>query len=267
MVADVKGLDKGYRCKNEWFDKEPSEPNATEILFFAILLVAAPENHAILADWPALVCNEAATALEQQSRWKPNESWGMLPCKISKLFEPLKVAYERSWQDAELDCIGAALQAVNLPGSMDNLRMTQLRNHLSHGPGKGSDLKGTKHDPKQSVRDAPPRWRTYSIVRVAALLKQHCAAIKRALKSPEVIEVWKLARDELLRYASARIFAASAAPLFASHPRSLACSAARAVRRMRRTSSQPRRRSSTSRSRPPPASRSCATRSWRSPTS
>ena len=133
VVPPKKQKKQGKESEIKWFDTEPSEPNATEILFFSILLVMANADATLLHDWVTRVCNEADTALEQQSRWNPKESWGMLPSKVSKLYAPLKFAYERSWEDADLNRIGAALQAVNLCGSIDNLRMIQLGGENAFG--------------------------------------------------------------------------------------------------------------------------------------
>ena len=69
------------------------------------------------------------------------------------------------------------------PGQHDNLRSSQLRNHLRKGKQEPSSLAA---DGKSSV----PRWRTWRIIDVAQLVNEHGVAMRRALKldvSPDAV--------------------------------------------------------------------------------
>ena len=50
-----------------------------------------------------------SAALEQRAVWKPAESWGDVN-SVSRLFDPLQAAFDRTWTVAELDCVGAAMR-------------------------------------------------------------------------------------------------------------------------------------------------------------
>ena len=159
----------------KWFESGPADANATEILFFAFLLVASSTSAAELDKWATKVIAEQQIAEQHRAAWRaPAEGWGTFN-KVSKLFEPMRVAYTATtWGDAELNWIGAAMQLWDGPGQFDGLRSSQLRNHLrKDNVPLGIALK---------KKDKVPRWRAWSIVRVAELVKRHAVEMRKILK-------------------------------------------------------------------------------------
>ena len=62
---------------NRWHAPGSSEPNDTEVLFLALLLVEAHHRRAQeLQCWATAVADEAQRAAELGASWKPPESWG-----------------------------------------------------------------------------------------------------------------------------------------------------------------------------------------------
>ena len=159
------------------------------MLFFAFLLVLTAKTASDLDFWARRVLSERSEAEQLRAHWQPrNAEHGGFDerNRVSKLYEPMKIAYlDTSWGDAELNWIGSAMQLWDGPGQRDELRSSQLRNHLR---------KDDKHVPrgvgKDSKTKGPPRWRTWSIVRVAELIHKRGADLRRTLKldvSPEQV--------------------------------------------------------------------------------
>ena len=120
--------------------------------------------------------------------WKPlgpdeDGGWGMKN-SISTLFGPVQLAVSSSWEGAELDAIGIAIQQWSGDERFDGLRETQLRDWLSKTP------PGFRRSRKLSAKDAPPRWRTWAIVEVADLIHTHgdqMASMLRLGEEPEFV--------------------------------------------------------------------------------
>ena len=88
-----------YADPNKWIEPGDSEPNNTEVLFFALLLVAAHRGHAQdLQCWAQSVLDiEGVRAAELGSNWKPLGSWGHAN-NMNKIWLPLHEAYvQASW--------------------------------------------------------------------------------------------------------------------------------------------------------------------------
>jgi hypothetical protein len=168
-----------------WFESGKADPNESEILFFAFLLVYSADRAADLHCWATKVAAERENAEQLREQWTPpplsgppggEHGWAMAN-GVSALYEPMRRAYEGTqWPRPVLDLIGAAMQLWDGPGQHDDLRWQQLRNHLRTGANKTIGI------PAKPKGRAPPRWRTWSIVRVADLVKRRGAEMRQLLK-------------------------------------------------------------------------------------
>jgi hypothetical protein len=156
-IADSPDLAPVRAPDRPWFETGEVDPNPSEVLFFALLLVATAESRATLRSWAKQVVDVKPEAMQLKASWQPPQGEGGWPLKnkVSTIFGPLDAAYNRTaWSDSYLDQIGAAMQLFDGDGRIDNVRMSGLRNHLRKGkPPRGVRAPGKKGD-------APPRWRT-----------------------------------------------------------------------------------------------------------
>jgi len=112
------------------------DATSTEVLFMAMITAAAAEDARILGVWAARVAALREGAELEKSKWKPptgEHGWPTIG-KVSKLFEPLQIAYEKTeWDDATLNHIGAAIMYFQGEGQYNGLTHTQLREALRNG--------------------------------------------------------------------------------------------------------------------------------------
>ena len=148
----------------KWFAPGKVEPNDTEILFFALLICASDISAGDLHKWACSVSSLEEEARRLRHEWHA-EQW---------VFEPMRIAYTNTiWSHERLDEIGIAIEQWPGPGQRDSLRWSPLLNHLR------AKAKAVPRTPKHT---APPRWRSCSIVEVAALIKAHGPALRLALR-------------------------------------------------------------------------------------
>ena len=165
----------------KWFDRGEADLGKTETLLEAFMLVmkgfdSAKAGH----DWAGKVRQDAAGAVELKSQWKPLEAtWGPPKKGTSPLFEPMQRAFGAKWHHAELDSIGIAMQYWRGAGQHDSLRESQFRDYIKAQP------IGVRKSQKVSVRDAPPRWRTWSIVHIADLVWRFGKEMRALVKLDE----------------------------------------------------------------------------------
>ena len=118
--------------------------------------------------------------MELKSQWKPLEAaWGPPKKGISPLFEPMQRAFGAKWHHAELDSIGIAMQYWRGAGQHDSLRESHFRDYIKAQPIR------VRKSQKVSVRDAPPRWRTWSIVHIADLVWRFGKEMRALVKLDE----------------------------------------------------------------------------------
>ena len=125
---------------NKWHEPGSSEPNDTEVLFLALLLVESHRGRAQdLQCWATAVADDAERAAELGANWKPPESWGR-ENNQNKLWLPLQKAYvDAAWPDALLEQIGAAMQGWSGLGQHDGLDATLLRKHRTRKPARDGE--------------------------------------------------------------------------------------------------------------------------------
>lgn len=135
-----------------------------------------------MLQWARAVVGEETAANEQRNHWKPrggaSGGWKMVN-GVSSLFSPMAAAVGSTWEEWELQRIGIAIQMWSGPGARDNLRARHLKRWLSEKP------KGWRADKKTALKNAPPRWRTWSIVKVARLLLDHGDELREKLSFDE----------------------------------------------------------------------------------
>ena len=118
-----------YADADKWHESGAVEPNDTEVLFIALLLVEGAQSAEQLHIWAHAVLDDEQRAAELGASWKPLESWGRINNQ-SKLWLPLQQAYaDAAWPDALLDKIGSAMQGWAGSGQYDGLRADALRKH------------------------------------------------------------------------------------------------------------------------------------------
>ena len=195
------GLKEARKASVHWFETKEADANITEILFFAFLVVANADNVAELNVWAKKVADDYNRATELKLAWKPLSTWPVVN-KSSTLFQPMHDAYNNPrvpWSDDKLDEIGVAMQYWRGDGQFDNLRKTQLRNHLSRPP------PGIRLSKKTSLKDAPPRWKSWQIVKVAALISSSGVEMRKLLKldiEPEEAVPLQQRLDEAMDFCS-----------------------------------------------------------------
>ncbi|KAL1528010.1 hypothetical protein AB1Y20_009381 [Prymnesium parvum] len=174
----VRTETKAKKEPNRWLASGEADAGDTEILWLAMALnfkgFPTVEEQ---KEWYKKVLLDETRAREQREAWKPlstgDGAWP-LKGKSSTLFEPIERALKCcTWTHSDYEKIGTAIQLWDGPGQHDGLGKTQLDSYI-HKPPLGSRL---------NKKTAPPvRWRTWSVVKVAAMMKEHGVALRRALK-------------------------------------------------------------------------------------
>ena len=167
---------------NEWFAQGESDPTMTEVLFMALLLVACDLPDDGLQKWAQQVAADGPRAEALGVAWQPltideHRTRGFEGSKgKSKLWSPLEYVFMKTvWSNTLLDTIGAGVSLWHGDGCWGNLTHSELRQHLNRSkPRLG--VRPNKKDP------APPRWRTWSVVRVADLIDRRFGDLKKAVK-------------------------------------------------------------------------------------
>ena len=165
---------KPYNDPNRWCAAGHADANMSEVLLWALMLcvthVGAVKK---LETWARAVINEAPEAEALRTAWVP--SWPKSTVyRVSAIFDPICYAYQKvQWTEQALDSIGLAMQAWCDDGRVDKLTGILLKKYVYKprlGPAK-----------PESRREPPPRYRSWAIVRVARLLLDRGAALRRLL--------------------------------------------------------------------------------------
>lgn len=191
----------------QWFEPGLADPNMTEILFFGFLLAQHSGLSAgDLRRWATQVVADRPRAQELGAAWKPltendGENGFAKEGPRSELWEPVKKALvEHSWSKPELGKIADAMSTWNGEGCYGGLNHEHLYQYFNKSKPK-LGLRPNKKDP------APPRWRTWSIVLVADLVKRHLTEMRRVLNldAPEDEIVTPLERTQRAEVESERL--------------------------------------------------------------
>ena len=173
----LAGLGKKPKEPNySWFDRGYAEPNDQEMLLFALVAVVHASRAGELGEWAAKVVKETAEAKAAGVLWKPSlERWPTPFRKPSVVYEPLSKGFNGSWAHDEYDRVRLAMQAWDGPGQIDGLTVGNIKAYIN--PKTGQPL-GARADAKTKP---PPRWRTWAVVKVAKLIKDHGREFRRLL--------------------------------------------------------------------------------------
>lgn len=155
---------------------EPGQADAgnREVMLWSLMLCITHDGRVKdLNKWASAAVMEYEAATTQMNSWKPsdeiwpkNRKW-----QVSEIFVPLVIAHKDfAWPVETVDSIALAMQAWRGDGQVDNMTGITLRNYISTPP------RGIRK------RDPPPRYRTWSVVRVARLLLDHGPELRRLLK-------------------------------------------------------------------------------------
>ena len=147
-----------YSDPSRWHEPGSSEPNDSEILFFALLLADSHSRRAQqLQCWAQAVLDLEGARAELGAGWKPLDSWGRVN-NMNTIWQPLHEAYvQAAWPAALLDKIGLAMQGWAGSGQCDGLNNDTLGKHRSRKLCGIKDAKGKKQ----------PRWQTFSVFAVS----------------------------------------------------------------------------------------------------
>ena len=159
----------------KWFYVKPGMPNATELLFLALLVLTGHHNVDELKKWASDVLvgarNYNTTGVEGLPvEWKPSRF-----VNVPVIFAPIHDAYcKKTWRTDVLDNIGKVIQAWQGDGRCDKLDAQRLREH-------SEKLRGPSKD-KKSKAGGPARWKTSeSLIGVATLISKHATDLKQRL--------------------------------------------------------------------------------------
>ena len=150
-----------------------------EMLFCAFTIAAKGFDTAKEANqWAGKVWLDRSAAFQLKSEWKPavggEAGWGEVKkCSTSALFNPMKRALKATWHEHELEAIGIQMQLWRGDGQFDGVRKGQLKEYIKKQP-LGVQL-SKKTEPL-------PRWRTWSIVRIAEVVLKRGAEMRKLLK-------------------------------------------------------------------------------------
>ena len=161
--------------KIAWFEYANGPPNATEMLFYALLLVDSWKSPTEEKEWAEKVLLEEKRYEEMGSSWTPpaDPAWQPRGKRTAAIYEPLRNAYNRAGRSQpRWDEFGAAIQGWDGAGTYDGLRMQHLTAHFT------KKLQG----PPDARSRTQPRWYS-SIFGVAALVKKRGAKLRAAIKA------------------------------------------------------------------------------------
>ena len=184
MPATVPKKKRARESSIHWFERGEADLNNVEKLLCCFLVVSKGfDKVSEMKAWAQRARRDLPRAEEIKSQWKPPESgelgWGVTG-KISNIFLPLKRVFDEvQWESAELDAIGIAIQSWNGDEQFDHLRASHLRDYVKTQP------IGIRKSKKESVKQAAPRWRTWSVVTIADLIHRRGDDMRRLLQLDE----------------------------------------------------------------------------------
>ena len=159
----------------EWYEPGIAEPNASEMLFYVLLLLVNAESVVSLNEWATNVVKERSEAEAAGARWKPNSWAWSTNNKVSTLFWPMEKAFKSIRDVPSLEILAAVMRSWDGPGGCDeDVYGKHLSNYMHR------NLVAPSGNPRKP-KDGPPRWRTYMIVHVAGLVLKYGVALRKAL--------------------------------------------------------------------------------------
>ena len=164
------------------------------MLFFALQVVQQAEAAAAATKWAAEVLRFSGGSTEPDV-WPPPGAaeWQGRGSRAAPLYERLDTAYKVLWYKPELEAICLAIQAWSGAGQWDGLEPHHLYSHMAK-PRPGPKLPSCKGTP-------PVRYKSIAILKVARLVRDDGAQLRRLLKMDVPREELPTAREtaELLQ--------------------------------------------------------------------
>lgn len=163
-----------------WYEPGEADANMTEVLFFALLLCVSATSDVDLQNWAKKVASDHDRAHGLRQAWKPltlidGENGFDGRGKQSKLFDLVGFG-ALSWPDDTLRNIARAMRAWDGEGACDMpITYSHLTNYIRKPP------PGVRSSNKVSMRDAPPRWSTWIVTKVADLVNRRGDELRRVL--------------------------------------------------------------------------------------
>ena len=165
-----------------WFQREPGEPNSTEMLFFGLLVLSTPHERS-LDDWATRIMRYAPRYVSEGPAGLPDEWKVSVKVKIPDIYEPLAKAYAQSqWETPMLQRIADAIhQSITDDGFKLNLDPQRLRDHYSWQT-KDKKVQSSKHPCKI-------RWRCpVALIGVAQLIMHKRRDMEQLLNMETVLQ-------------------------------------------------------------------------------
>ena len=158
------------------FEPGPADATVKEVLFWSLLLCVTHRGRiSELESYARAVLTEEPNIT---SSWTPSaDKWPKdRKLQVSSIHSPLEHAHKRvAWTKGALDAVGLAMQAWRGDGFVNGLTGVILKRYISQPP------PGPRTDTKTSIDKLAPRYRSKAVVRVARLLHDHGAKLRRLL--------------------------------------------------------------------------------------
>ena len=173
VLAAIQLEKEPRAAAKHWYERGEAHANDTEVLLWALLVCISRESVWHLDQWVKKVLKAEFCASEMMTAWKPLDSdWSKIN-GVSTMYQPLVHAFtEVSWPRHTLDAAATAIQAWRRSGQFDGLDGQALSRYISSPP------PATRMNKK---RPPPPRYRSWAVVRVARLLHDHGAQLRKLL--------------------------------------------------------------------------------------
>ena len=173
-----------------WIAPGEAELSSSEVLFLALRLTQHYAKRAAeLQKWACWALKHAARAEELGAAWQPPAEFGDKGCE---LWAPLIAAYDAEWTAGDLEATARAMHDWKGEGRKQGLDAGRLKGHRDKAP-KGGRL-GQK---AKGAKRAPSRLRTFSIMKIARLIKQRGKELRDALADQDEMEQEPTEQEQL----------------------------------------------------------------------
>ena len=160
---------------------QPAHANAAEKLLAAFLMLDHASSYEDLRKWASDAVKELSVAEELKEDWQPASHWGMANTRVSRIYKPVDDAFRATWTHPRLEVIVTAMQQWEGTGALSALRPHHLKYYLRHKPPRALS---SSHS-KKNGKGVPPRWRAWTVVHVADLIRRQEVALLSAMTSAE----------------------------------------------------------------------------------
>ena len=120
-IHECAGAEKRPKAANNaFFERGEGEPNTSEVLFFALLLLVDAERARELGElqkWASAALREAADAEQLQEQWAPSDE--------AAIYGRMGTVYDGAWESPALERIAAGMQSWRGAGRWAELSIPQ----------------------------------------------------------------------------------------------------------------------------------------------